>query len=1141
MPGKLRLIALGIILALLAAMLWLLGTESGTRFVLARAQPYLPAGLELQSASGSFFGDVCLETVNWNSESLDVAIRDACVEIEVARLLSRHLAVRSLDVGAITIVSRPAPDAEPSGELPSFESPLRISIDTASLRNISFERDQLIRVVDTFRFSGELSGSSIDVSQLVLQSDWLNAELDGDIELANLYRSNLDLQWQWTESPSQELKGRLSLRGNLRRYDLQHKLDAPQQLVTTGNFSYVANELELDLKNTWDVFQWAFDESLLQTRNGSLRLQGNLASLDIALDALGRLDDLPETRVVLDGNTDLKSIDFSSLVATSDLGGLNASGSAGWAPTPSFDIEYALADLDPSLASDRVQGRVSASGKASGTFGEDTYALAVSVRELSGLINGQLLDGGGEFTYTPDRLVVADSRLQLGANRVSVLGTAGNTLSLDAVLELPELQELSPDAAGSLSGNLRLRGSRAKPDFHVKASGSDLAWTDYVIGKVTVDADVSSSQVVTAEVDLQNLLVRDKEIDSAHVIATGSLDRHSIQADLHSADSHVAVHANGAYADGRWVGVIDALSIEDRLAGQWSLGDAVDLAVSGSELSLSRACLFRSADSSRACAAATVDPEGVTTFDLELNDLPLAALPLTLPPEVSISGFGNLQARGSITDGLLTGTGSVELRDARMEAMVDDEKLSAVIAEATGQVDVTNNRLVSSLRIGLADGAGDTRLDLTVDDIFDWTSAVSGRGELALKDMSLFAVLIPDIAKPRGLVSGKLDVSGSFAQPELLGAVSITDGAFGVRRAGIEISELNASVAQTDVGHLRLEGSARSGDGQINIQGDTWVSADEGVRSELLITGQDFELSRLPDWQIAASPSIAMVFDDFKTTVTGNLFIPSTNVRIKDIPESAVSPSQDAVVHRAEDVQPATRRQIHIDVAVGLGDDVLFSGFGLSTGIEGAVRLRGGTHTPMTGQGTLSLRDGIYKAYGQELEIERGRLIFNGPLDNPQLDIRAIRRTADVVAGIQLTGTPLQLRSNVFSEPPLRDAEALSYLLTGRPLAGATSSGEGDMLNAAAFSLGISGAANIVSQVRSGLGLETLALEGGAEDGRLIAGKRIGDRLLVEYGYGLIDKLGTLLLRYQLTDRLVLESRTGTVSNFDIVYKVKKK
>jgi translocation and assembly module TamB len=86
----------------------------------------------------------------------------------------------------------------------------------------------------------------------------------------------------------------------------------------------------------------------------------------------------------------------------------------------------------------------------------------------------------------------------------------------------------------------------------------------------------------------------------------------------------------------------------------------------------------------------------------------------------------------------------------------------------------------------------------------------------------------------------------------------------------------------------------------------------------------------------------------------------------------------------------------------------------------------------------------------------------------------------------------------------------------------------------------LTGAGTVASQVRSGLGLETLTVEGGSDSGRIVAGKRIGNRLLVEYGYGLIDKLGTLLLRYQLSDRIVLESRTGTVSNLDVLYSVKK-
>ncbi len=247
------------------------------------------------------------------------------------------------------------------------------------------------------------------------------------------------------------------------------------------------------------------------------------------------------------------------------------------------------------------------------------------------------------------------------------------------------------------------------------------------------------------------------------------------------------------------------------------------------------------------------------------------------------------------------------------------------------------------------------------------------------------------------------------------------------------------------------------------------------------------------------------------------------------------------MVHRQDGGETDRIRRIDLHLRTSLGDDVQFAGFGLTTGLEGAIQLRGGTHAPFTGHGHLSLVGGRYQAYGQELEIEQGNLVFTGPLDEPSLDIRAIRRTPDVIAGIQISGTPSRLRSDVFSEPALGDAETLSYLLTGRPLATSMDAGEGDALNRAAFALGLSGAGLVTSQIRTQLGLETLTIEGGTEDSRLVAGKRLGDRLLVEYGYGLVDKLGTLMLRYQLNDRFMLESRSGTVSNLDILYRARKR
>jgi translocation and assembly module TamB len=307
------------------------------------------------------------------------------------------------------------------------------------------------------------------------------------------------------------------------------------------------------------------------------------------------------------------------------------------------------------------------------------------------------------------------------------------------------------------------------------------------------------------------------------------------------------------------------------------------------------------------------------------------------------------------------------------------------------------------------------------------------------------------------------------------------------------------------------------------------------------LRGTNFELARLPDWQVSVSPSLTAIFDNYVTTIVGELAIPEANITVKEIPQTAQKASSDAVVHRPGENEPTQRRRIDLHLRTSLGDDVQFSGFGLTTGLEGAVQLRGGTHAPYTGQGRLGLVGGRYKAYGQELEIERGNLIFTGPLDEPLLDIRAIRRTPDVIAGIQLSGTPSRLQSDVFSDPELGDAEALSYLLTGRPLSNSMTTSEGDTLNAAAFALGLSGAGLVTSQIRSQLGLETLTIEGTKDDSRLVAGKRLGDRLLVEYGYGLIDQLGTLLLRYQLNERLMLESRTGTVSNLDLLYRARKR
>jgi translocation and assembly module TamB len=368
----------------------------------------------------------------------------------------------------------------------------------------------------------------------------------------------------------------------------------------------------------------------------------------------------------------------------------------------------------------------------------------------------------------------------------------------------------------------------------------------------------------------------------------------------------------------------------------------------------------------------------------------------------------------------------------------------------------------------------------------------------------------------------------------------LSDGSFGLANAGITVTDVAVTMRQSAVGRLSVEGRANSGDGNLAITGETFLSPDSGIRVELSLNGENFALVKLPDWQVTASPDITVSIDENEARVRGELGIPATDVTFRELPEGVQKPSPDVTIHRGETAAAPQRFIVDLDVRTSLGDSVNLSGFGLTTGLEGSVRIAGRSDTTYTSSGRLVLREGRYSAYGQELNIDSGELIFNGPLDNPTLNVRASRTASDgTVAGIHLTGTPKQPRSEVYSEPTLSDVEALSYLLTGRPLSNATGE-EGDTLNQAAFALGLSSAGSVVSRLRNELGLETLGVQGSADDRQFFAGRRFGSRLFVEYAYGIVDNLGTLLLRYQLNRRLVVESRSGTVRTVDVVYSVKK-
>jgi translocation and assembly module TamB len=1086
----------------------IIGTESGTRWLLDLAADKAPGQLSLGKAGGTLLRGLRLESLAWEDETLEIAAAGVMIDIDLLPLLSRRLDVHRLAVSRFELRLEAREDEQAGGGA-EVNLPVAISVDDASIGEILVWRSGSEFSFSNTGFSASLDGPRLEVSALTTSGYGLDVDASGRIRLAGNMPLRLDGSWRQQAPASPGLAGMLQLRGNLAEVDVVHDLRAPFAVATRGTVGLGAGGIALDLDNRWDRAEWALGERTLELTAGTLRVQGRPDLLDVTLDATGNFGEYPETRIVLAGTTDRAALDVDRLLLANAWGIGEFAGRVTRQPAIAAEFVFELSRVDPSQFIEGAAGELAAEGSASFAMSAGGAGIDVRAENVSGTLYGLSLGAAAEFAYTPALVDIRSFELAVGRNRMHAAGRVAEAVDIDAEFEFDALAGLLSGWAGAASGTISLEGPRAAPAGRIELTGSEIGYGAWGVEEFAL---------------------------AVH----GSMAEHEIDATLRKADATIEVAASGGLDAATWSGRVGELLLAAPRFGEWSSREAAAVVAAAENVSIGNFCLVGSSDGTIACAEVDYARSGESNFRVSVEGLPVAAMPFGIPPGVTVTGTIAAEAEGTLEDGLLAAEASVRATGASLAADYEGEQARIDVPVASGTATVIANRLESSLSLRLAGETGEVIAALGSADIFDPEAAIDGSASVAIRDAGLFAIFMPAVANPRGSIEGTLDIGGTREAPVVLGAVELRDGAFLVRPAGIEIREMTLHAEQLSADELRLSGSALSGKGRITLAGRTLVGTETGIRSEIAIDGQDFELFRLPDWRMAASPDIDIVFDERAAVVTGTLAIPAADITVKTIPASAVRPSPDATVHVAGATERGTGRQIDIDVRTQLGDEVRFSGFGLTTGLTGTVRVQGGTQRPYLGFGEVDLVGGRYEAYGQDLTIERGQLIFNGPLNEPNLDIRATRSVDDVVAGIHVTGQPSRIRSEVFSQPPLSDAETLAYLVTGRPLTGATTSEEGNLLNKAAFALGMSQAGSIVSQVGGALGLESLSIEGGTESGRIVAGKRIGGRLFVEYGYGLVDKLGTLLLRYQVSRRLMLESRTGTVSNLDIVYSVKK-
>lgn len=1177
---------LGILVLLLALVTSLVSTQPGSRWVLNQAAQRLP--LELGSVHGNLIEGLDISYLEFVLESPEgdppqrYRVEGLSFRWRSLALLGRTVSIQSLHADAVLLVLPPGEEAdeapmEPITEWPSLALPVSIRLGDLELNNLRIEQGETVTEVQRISGSITLGAFNLRVADLEVLSEEYQLSLNGRMGLRYPYAHDLRLGWDYQlpmdNAAPLHLSGGGQIHGDVDDLALEHHLAAPVELHTQVHLLPRLDQEQdpsLSVTNRWQeqsppAALWA-DEQPLLVSSGELTVDGWLDAYQLALNTDLRMDTLPALVVHLSGEGDLEQFAFSDTRLQLLDGAVQLGGRVTWAPVVSWDLRLDGRDLNPEQLAADWPGAINLFLATQGELG-DEGALRARVQDvqLSGELRALPISGAGAVEYDGTKVQAEQFSLALGDNRLSLNGRAQldgdqrpTALALDWSLEAPALAQLDLGLAGQVSAQGRMEGPLDAARIRLTVYGEELSWQDdYRLGSVQLDLDQLDPARFHIMLDAQQISAAEQSIQRVLMQGDGSVAEHVVETSITSAEyGELTWVLAGGYNTERWQGEVRSLSLEPLDYPSLHLADATPLTLSATEAILGNFCLhperprWLNPDSERGaaeleaqmCTRAQWRSEDGARGEGDIQAMPLRLAQQFLPDEVRLRG--QLQGRygfAAPADGALSAQIQLSIEGAEIRHLFDDNdadsytmerfELNAALAEQQLQA-----RLLSDWgTYGQVSGS----LDLALT-----TGELDGGLTAAFANLEPVEALVPQLQDVTGTLSAEFALSGTLEEPQMLGSLTLAEGSAQIPEAGLDLQRIGVR-ANADLERITLEGEVFSGEGDLRLEAELAGLGEPDWQGQATLGGENFLALNTGEITALLTPDLTLQVSAEALRLEGSATIPEAQANIQSIPESATQPSADVVVR--QEMEAAAEAEapmpVYMDLRLILGDKVHFEGFGLTSRLSGELGfLQTPTRDAFT-TGEVGVAEGRYEAYGQDLSIERGRLIFQGPYDNPGLDIRAERTVEEYVVGLEIGGTLQSPRSRVYSTPTLPDSDAMAMLFTGRTLSGGGgSSADGAMLVNAIGGLGLERSGFITEEIARTFGLDEVSIqtEDDVTESTLNIGKYLTPRLFVRYMVGLFDQTNKLGFRYDLTRNLHLEGESGIHQSVDMIFKIER-
>ncbi len=885
-----------------------------------------------------------------------------------------------------------------------------------------------------------------------------------------------------------------------------------------------------DAKIDWLDFPWhrlypVIDEPqvALRTFNGEISYKdGNyLGNLKADLDGpAGKFN------VVTPFSGDLKQIFLPELKLTAGQGKAEGHLNVQFADGIAWDTALDLSALNPAYWVAELPGTLAGPLRSKGEFKNEQLKLNADL-DLKGRLRGQTAVLAAKAEGAGEQWTLANLDIRLGDNRINGSGSLQQRLAGQIDIKLARLAQLWPQLRGQINGRLDVAGNLKAPQGKLDVKGQQLAFADNRLQSLTLNANLDSAQ--RARIDLKGSGIQsgDTQVGTLTASAQGDIKSQKVQLDLAGPLIKLALALDGSLDKGNWRGRLASGDVQ--AGGQdWKLQAPAKIErLADGKLTFAAHC-WVSGPASLCGEDQRLMPEPKLRY--HLKQFPIDSLAAWLPKDFAWQGKLNADVQLDLPDSGPKGVVSVDASGGTLR--VKDKAQWVDFPYDTLKLETTLNPKRIDTQLNFRGGKlGELMVQAQINPLAK-NKPITGTFNLAGLDLAVARPFVPMVETLSGKLNGNGRISGGLLAPLVNGNVNLVGGEVSGPELPISLEGLNvqALIAGESV---QLNGAWRSGKaGQGSLKGQ--IDWGQALVVDLSLQGSQLPVTVEPYAVLEVAPDLKITMKNDKLAVAGKVQIPRGDIVVRELPPSTVKVSDDTVIigSQTEAGKPPMAMAMDIDVAVG-SDQLNFSGFGLTAKVQGHVHIGDNLDT----RGELWLNDGRYRAYGQKLDVRRARLLFAGPLDQPYLDIEAIRKTGDIVAGIRLSGSAEQPTTQIFSEPAMSQEQALSYLVLGRPLS--TTGEDNNMLAQAALGLGLMGSAGVTSDLAKNLGIQDFELDtqGSGNETAVVASGKITEKLSLRYGVGVFEPASTIALRYLLSKKVYLEVASGVASSLDIFYK----